>query len=121
MSYDFYKIIHLLGISLVVMAVGGMLLHTINGGTKVSNTFRKGAMITHGIGLLLVLVGGFGLLARLGIHAIPLWAAGKLVIWLVFGALAGIAYKPNLARKLWVAVPALVVAAAALAVMKPGM
>ena len=120
LSYEFYKIIHLLGISLVVMAVGGILLFTINGGTKVSNTFRKGAMMTHGIGLLLVLVGGFGLLARLGIHAIPFWAAGKLVIWLLFGALVGLAYKPNLARKLWVAVPALVVAAAALAIMKPG-
>lgn len=119
-SLQFYKLIHLLGISLVVMAVGGILLHTINGGTKVSNTFRKGAMMTHGIGLLLALVGGFGLLARLHL-GFPLWATGKLVIWLIFGALAGVAYKPNLARKLWVAVPVLVVVGAALALMKPGM
>jgi len=120
MSYEFYKIIHLLGISLVVMALGGILLFTINGGTKVTNSFRKGAMMTHGIGLLLVLVGGFGLLARLGIHSVPVWAAIKLVIWLLLGAFVGLAYKPNLARKVWVGVPALVVVAAALAIMKPG-
>ena len=120
MSYEFYKIVHLFGISLVVMALGGILLFTINGGTKVSNSFRKGAMMTHGIGLLLVLVGGFGLLARLGIHAIPMWAALKLLIWALFGAFVGLAYKPNLARKVWLVVPVLVVCAAALAITKPG-
>ena len=67
MSYEVYKIIHLLGLSMVLMSLGGIILHSINGGSKGSNTFRKGAMITHGVGLFLLLVAGFGMLAKLGI------------------------------------------------------
>lgn len=119
MSYEIYKIAHLLGLSLVVLSLGGIALHAINGGSKASNSFRKGVMITHGVGLLLLLVAGFGMLARLGITGMPGWVIGKIVIWLILGALVGLAYKQQLARKVWVAVPLLVVLAAALAIVKP--
>jgi hypothetical protein len=119
MSYEFYKIIHLLGLSMVVMSLGGIMLFAINGGQKVSNSFRKGVMITHGVGLVLLLVAGFGMLARLQIHSFPGWVVGKVIIWLALGAFVGFAYKQNLARKLWVVVPLLVVVAAALAIVKP--
>jgi hypothetical protein len=119
MSYEFYKTIHILGIALVLLALGGIAMHTINGGTKASNSFRKSAMMTHGIGLLLVLVAGFGMLAKLGIHGIPTWAALKLVIWVALGAFAALAYKENMAKKVWMSVPVLVVAAALLAQVKP--
>jgi len=119
MSYEIYKIIHLLGLTLVVLSLGGILVHTINGGTKTTNSFRKGAMITHGVGLLFLLVAGFGMLARLGIHSFPGWVIGKLIIWLALGAFVAFAYKKNLARKLWFVVPALVVVAAVLAIVKP--
>ncbi len=119
MSYDFYKILHILGLSLVVLSLGGILLHVINGGTKGSNGFRKGAMITHGVGLLLLLVAGFGMLAKLGIHSVPGWVGGKLVIWLALGALAALAYKSQaLAKKLWLVVPVLVLIASTLALYK---
>ena len=36
MSYEFYKIIHLLGLSMVVMSLGGIMLFAINGGQKAS-------------------------------------------------------------------------------------
>jgi hypothetical protein len=119
MSYEIYKILHLLGLTLVVLSLGGILMHTINGGAKTTNAFRKGAMISHGVGLLCLLVAGFGMLARLGIHSMPGWVIGKIVIWLVLGALVGLSYRQNLARKLWFAIPALVVIAAALAIIKP--
>jgi hypothetical protein len=119
MSYEFYKILHLLGLTLVVLSLGGILVHVINGGTKATNIFRKGAMITHGIGLLLLLVAGFGMLARLGIHSFPGWVIGKVIIWLALGAFVGIAYTQNLARRLWFIVPVLVVIAATLAIVKP--
>ena len=118
MSYEIYKVLHLLGLSLVVLSLGGIILHVIYGGSKQSNSFRKGAMITHGVGLLLLLVAGFGMLARLGIHSFPGWVVGKVVIWLILGAFVGLAYKQNLARKLWFIVPALVVIAACLAIYK---
>jgi hypothetical protein len=118
MSYEFYKVLHLIGLTLVVMSLGGIMLFAINGGTKASNSFRKGAMMTHGVGLLLLLVAGFGMLAKLGIHGVPSWVGGKLVIWLALGAFVGLAYKPNLARKLWIAVPVLVAIATLLAQFK---
>lgn len=119
MSYEFYKVAHILGLTLVVLSLGGILLYAINGGTKTNNSFRKGAMITHGVGLLLLLVAGFGMLAKLGIHGIPGWIGGKLVIWLILGALVGLGYKQQLAKRLWLAVPLLVVIATVLAIAKP--
>lgn len=119
MSYEFYKVLHILGLSLVVLSLGGIILHVINGGSKESNGFRKGAMMTHGIGLLLLLVAGFGMLAKQGIHSIPGWVAGKLVIWLLLGGLVAVAYKKQaLARKLWLVVPVLVFVATTLAIYK---
>jgi hypothetical protein len=118
MSYEIYKVLHLLGLSLVVLSLGGIILHAINGGSKQSNSFRKGAMITHGVGLLFLLVAGFGMLARMGIHSFPGWVMGKVVIWLILGAFVALAYKQHLARKLWFAVPVLVAIAASLAIYK---
>lgn len=117
MSYEIYKILHLLGLSLVVLSLGGVLLFVINGGTKESNVFRRGLMMTHGVGLLLLLVAGFGMLAKRGIYSVPGWVGVKLVIWLALGGFVTLAYKKSaLARKLWIVVPALVVLASTLAI-----
>lgn len=119
MSYEFYKILHLLGLSLVVLSLGGIIHHVINGGTKQSDAFRKGTMITHGVGLLLLVVAGFGMLAKMGIYNPPGWVIGKIVIWLALGAFVAIAYKKaQLAKKFWVAVPVLVLLSAVLAIYK---
>ena len=119
MSYEFYKVLHILGLSLVVLSLGGIIHHVINGGTKQSDSFRKGTMITHGVGLLLLMVAGFGMLAKLGIYSPPGWVIAKMVIWLVLGAFVAIAYKkPALAKKFWVAVPVLVVISAFLAIYR---
>jgi hypothetical protein len=119
MSYEFYKVLHVLGLSLVVLSLGGVIHHVINGGTKQSDAFRKGTMITHGVGLLLLVVAGFGMLAKMGIYSPPVWVMGKIGIWLALGAFVAIAYKKvSLARKFWFAVPALVVIATFLAIYK---
>jgi hypothetical protein len=119
MSYEFYKIIHILGIALVVLSLGGIFMHVINGGTKASNTFRKGALVSHGLGLVLVLVAGFGMLHKLHLDMGAAWVVGKIVIWLLLGAFVAVAYrKPTLASKLWFGVPILVTLAAVLAVFK---
>jgi hypothetical protein len=121
MSLEFYKILHILGLTLVVLSLGGIVAVVANGGTKQSNALRKATAISHGVGLLLLLVAGFGMLAKLGIMgSLPTWVIGKLIIWLVFGALIAVAYKkPALAKKLWLAIPVLVLAATYLAVYKP--
>lgn len=120
-SYDVYKVIHLIGILMVFLALGGVATNAINGGTKI-HSWRKGVAITHGIGLVLSLVAGFGLLARLGLaqSGIPGWAIAKLVIWLFFGGVTAVFIrKPGLAKPLWLFVILLGGLAAYLAGSKP--
>ena len=115
--------IHLFGIFLVLMALGGAALNAMNLGSRASDSGRKWVAITHGIGLLIALVGGFGLLARLGIsHGAdwPLWVWIKLGIWLVFGAMTAlIGRNPRHAGLFWALIPVLAVSAAYLAINKP--
>ena len=121
MSYEFYKLLHLTGVFMTLFAIGGMLVHAINGGNKTSNKFRKGVSITHGVGLLFVLVSGFGILAKLGTTSeLPMWLIGKILIWLSFGGVVVTIYKkPQTARSLWSFLIMLAVVAAFLGVFKP--
>lgn len=121
MSKDVYEVLHFVGLALVLLALGGVVTHVANGGTKQSNTFRKTVMISHGVGLLLLLVGGFGMLAKLGIHGVPLWVGIKLVVWLILGALVGVIYKkPSAAKSFWFLIPVLVLIATLAALTKIG-
>jgi hypothetical protein len=97
-----YKNIHLVGIFMVILAVGGVLLHRITGGSQ-HHPWRKPVAITHGVGMILILVGGFGMLARLGIPwPWPGWVIVKVMIWIIFGALVTVVLRnPTLARPLW--------------------
>lgn len=119
MSYEVYKITHLIGIFMVMIALGGVTTYAINGGDKSSNRFRKALGITHGVGLVLALVAGFGLLARLQIGW-PGWVFGKLIIWVILGVLSAVAYRLGTrGQALWYVVILLGALAAYLAVMKP--
>ena len=121
MPYEVYKFLHLAGVFMVVMSSGALAMHVANGGTK-DHAFHKPAMMFHGVGLFIVLVAGFGLLARLGIPHFP-WPAFvfmKVFIWLLFGAMGAIIYrKPKLAPKLWWLVWVLAATAAWVAIYKP--
>ncbi len=105
------------------MALGGAALHAMSGSTRTADPGRKWVAITHGIGLLIVLVAGFGLLARLGIsHGgdWPIWVWMKLGIWLVLGAMTAlIGRNPRHARFFWVGIPILAALAAYLGINKP--
>jgi hypothetical protein len=79
-----YKIIHLVGISILALGTGGRMA----GGEK-----RKFFAMVQGTGLLVMLVSGFGLLAKLG-TGFPHFAIVKTVLWVV------IAMLPVLFRKL---------------------
>jgi hypothetical protein len=122
-SYQAYKVIHLIGIFLTLAALAGLALAAANGATKQSNSARKLVSASHGLGLLIILVGGFGLLARLGaMHGgmLPGWVWGKLAIWLTMGALLAVPYRrPDLARLVFIALPLLGGVASWLAIYKP--
>lgn len=119
MPYAIYKIIHLVGIVMALTALGALAFSATNGDANPNK--RKIAVITHGVGLVLALVSGFGLMARLGLSfGDNLWIFGKLAIWLVVGGLlAVVKRKPEKAAVIWWLIPVLVGLAAWMAVYKP--
>lgn len=122
-SHSFYLLLHILGIALMFAAIGGVAIHAANGGTKSSSSTRKLVSIGHGVGALIVLVGGFGMLARLGMQhgaGFPAWLWVKIGIWLVLSAVVLLPYrKPALARPFFILMPLLAGFAAYMAVYKP--
>ena len=123
LPYQFYKVVHILGIALLVTALGGLALYALNGGLKRDNRARALVAALHGAGLLFVLVGGFGMLARLGFRhgsMFPGWILVKLAVWAMLAAAVVLPTRvPRLGRPMMVVVPLLVGLAAYMAVYKP--
>lgn len=122
-SHAFYNVVHIVGIVLAMSALGGMAIHALNGGTRQTNRARGLLAALHGLGVLLILVGGFGMLARLGFRhgaSFPGWIVVKLVVWLALAALPALAYRrPGLAKPIFLALPVLGGVAAYMAIYKP--
>lgn len=122
MSYQLLKLIHVTGIFLLFLSLGGIALFTMNGGTKSSNKYRLLAAITHGLGLILLILAGFSMLKHIDIShsALPGWVIVKIIIWLAFGGLLAVVSKrPNFAKILWFGFPILGIIAGYLAIFKP--
>ena len=121
MSLAAYKVLHILGILFTFIALGGLLLASRTGGERVQD--RKLAGMLHGIGLVIILVSGFGALARIGMSnpgIWPLWMWIKVVVWLLLGAaLVLIKRAPGLRTLLWILLPVLGAVAAYMAFFKP--
>ncbi len=120
--YTIYRLLHLGGMFAMFMALGGIALHVANGGTKQSNAGRKLTAALHGTALFIILLGGFGMLARLGIAqgGLPAWIYAKLAIWAVLAGMGTVMYRtPMVAKWMLVALPLLGMGAALLAVNKP--
>lgn len=118
MSYTFYKVLHFLGIFMVFSGLGAQCIMAINGSEK-APAAKKWLGIMHGVGLLVALVAGFGLLARVG-GGMQGWVMVKLAIWIILGGIGAIAArKQNLAGMVWVFALLLGWGAAFMAVNKP--
>ena len=121
-SLTVYKIVHLVGMFMLFTVLGGIALHALNGGTKQSNAGRRLIAAMHGISLFIILLGGFGMLARLGLvqGMLPGWVLAKLAIWALLPFLGMMAYrKPDVAKLLLVAMPMLGGLAGWIALYKP--
>ncbi len=122
MSLEFYRILHLGGVMWLFLALGAHVHNALTGGTKTTKTARRFMAIGHGVAVLLILVAGFGMLAKLG-HSGSGWAIWlwiKLGIWVIFGGVVVILKrKPQCTRTLWPALIILGVVAAALGILKP--
>lgn len=120
MPIQLYVVLHVLGIILTFMALGAAALHAGNGGTRETNPQRGLLGAVHGVGMLLILVAGFGMLAKKFGGGLPGWVHPKLLIWLLLGAAPVlIARKPGSARLMWILLPLLGAAAAYLGVNHP--
>ena len=84
MPYTTYQIIHLVGLAALAIGTGGMMANGNN---------RKLFAIWQGVGLLVILVAGFGMLAK-GKLGLPHFAIVKLILWVV------VAVMPMILRKL---------------------
>lgn len=121
MPYEFYKVIHFTGIALVLTGLAGLLTVKMSGGNLEGRT-KTMVFAAHGVGLLFVLVSGFGLMAKLQMmsQAMPGWIYGKLAIWLVLGGFIGfLKRKGHIGAPLYFLLLAIFITAAYLAVNKP--
>jgi len=117
MSYQFYKVAHLIGVFMVLTSVVGAIVASRF--TTAKDDFKKLIAINHGIGLVISLVAGFGVLARteLGFQS---WVVLKLVIWIFFAAAPVLIKKmPEHGKNIWLASTVIFAVAAWLAVYKP--
>lgn len=113
LNYETYKVIHLAAIFIFLSSASVLLL------AKPPGKFWK---ILTGVSSLLILVAGFGLLARLGMTSgMPNWVIAKIVIWLFVTGLGHMVAKrfPEQAMKAYWATLVLASLAAWLAVFKP--
>lgn len=122
MSYVTYKLMHFLGIFSMLAGLAATSMYALGGGTRANNPYRRVIGATHIVAALLILVGGFGMLARIGVMhgALPGWVFLKLAIWGTLSfALAIPHLGPAYARALLVAVPLLALFGGAVALYKP--
>jgi len=122
MPYPLYKLMHYVGIFTMLVTFTLACAHAQRDGARAERKTRRGFAIANGIAALLILTGGFGMLARLGIvqGGLPGWILVKLGIWLALAATIALPYRdPRLARWLTVVVPLAALAAAATALYKP--
>lgn len=82
MSYEFYKVLHLISLISLFLSLGMLIA-----GPK---SLKKLTLSLHGLALLFLFISGFGLIAKLGIplkFLSPLWFWQKMLVWLVLAGL----------------------------------
>ena len=123
MSYLTYKLIHLAGVFLLMVALAGMAGHAESGQQKGNLRVYRWLQWIHGFGALAALVGGFGLLARIGTshgELFPGWVWSKLFLWVLMGGLIALPYRSRAgARVLFLVLPLLGILGGYLANAKP--
>lgn len=123
-SYVTYKVIHYLGIFALVAALaaalgrGALVADPREGNTRAPDPWGKRLGILHGVALFLILLGGFGMLARLGI-GIQGWTWGKIAIWVALGGLIAFRKSAAWSPRALLLLPVLAFLAGYLAFVKP--
>lgn len=82
-KFEIYRLLHFAGIFTLLYSFGSLFI---------GKNYNKGAAMGHGVGLLLILVSGFGMQATLSL-GFPIWLILKIVIWIAFGSFIVLAKK----------------------------
>ena len=122
-SHQFYNVVHIVGLILLMVALGGIAQTAGATGRPGPAWSRRSAGGFLGLGVFLILLGGFGMLARLGIVAgssWPGWVWVKVGIWAMLGLAALLPHRyPRTAYPILLLVPVLGGIAAYMAIYKP--
>lgn len=118
-SHPLYNVVHIVGIVLLMSGLGG--LAVLGAADAPVPRLRRLALAFHGTGAFLILLGGFGMLARLGlVTGWPGWVWGKLIVWVVLAFAAFVPLRlPRAATPVLLLLPLLGGLAAWLAIYKP--
>ncbi len=120
-SHPFYNVVHIVGLIFLMAALGG--IASLAGRDRPSDSIQRAARGFHVMGIFLILLGGFGMLARLGIISgggWPLWVWVKVVIWGILGVAGFVPLRyPRTALPLLFLLPLLGGLAAYMAIYKP--
>lgn len=120
MNYETYRIIHFIGLFTLFFAFGSLFT---------SEKTTKAQAAAHGVGLLLMLLGGFGMQAKLKDaytvvygSSFPTWLILKFVIWALLGGCMVLAKRKVVkGAAAWILIIALGTASAYLAMKKPAL
>ncbi len=100
MPHYLYQVLHITGLLMIFAGYGALLARGLAGSDD--RRVKKLGSITSGIGLLLVLVAGFGLVSKLNYSFSAPWLIAKIVIWFALaGLIVLINRAPALATRLW--------------------
>lgn len=115
-----YQLIHAAGILMVFLSFGALIARAWL--QPENRKLRKFGAIVSGIGLFLILLGGFGLLARIYANEWHPWVIVKLIVWFLLGGmLALVNRKPQLAPVWFWSTLVLGLVSVSMVYIKPGM
>lgn len=93
MEAHYYRLIHVVGVLLVFVGLGGVLANAAKDGPKPSPIYYA----LHGIGLLALLVAGIGFVHKAGLPWAN-WMSVKVACWVVLGVAPILVRKGYLTR-----------------------
>src|SRR5687768_15778684 len=95
MSPEFYRLLHMGGLLLLFLGLGGIFATCGREGAKPPKLF----LAMHGIGLVVMVVSGIGRAHKLG-YGWPTWMIAKIGCWVVIAALPTLVRRGMLPRLL---------------------
>jgi uncharacterized membrane protein SirB2 len=116
-SYYSYKFLHICAVVLVLLSIGASLFQTKNKEWREKRLMS----ILNGVGLVIMLVAGFGLLARLAVSwPWQGWIFVKLIAWIGLGSTHFLSTRfPDCGKGFWWLSALLAIVATSMAIYKP--